>query len=68
MTLVETDARLSESQRIEVVKPFVLMSLLALFGCTDPTLTTGVVVGTGGVSVYPTLSGKIGGGTVHIQP
>ena len=50
------------------MKPFFLIALLTLSACTDPTLTTAIAIGTDGVWVYPTLSGKVGGATVSVQP
>ena len=35
--------------------------LLVLAGCTDPRLNAGISVGAGGVSVYPSVSGRVGG-------
>lgn len=42
-------------------------ALMALAACTDPTLSTELVFGTGGMSVNPTLSGELGGATVSVQ-
>jgi hypothetical protein len=50
------------------LKPCLLTALLALAACTNPQLTTGVAIGTEGVSVYPTLSGQVSGATVYVQP
>jgi hypothetical protein len=50
------------------MRPLFLIALLGLAACTDPRLSTGVVIGTDGVSVYPTLSGEIGGATVSVEP
>jgi hypothetical protein len=50
------------------MKVWCLIVLSAVSACTDPTLSTGLTFGTGGVSVSPTLSGRVGGGTVYIQP
>ena len=51
-----------------------LVMLLALVGCSqgnpvvDPRLNAGVSIGSGGVSVYPSLSGRVGGLRVGISP
>jgi hypothetical protein len=50
------------------VKPVLLIALLALSACTSPMLSGNLAFGTEGVSVNPTLSGKLGDATVFIQP
>lgn len=45
---------------------FVLLSVLA--ACSDPSLNAGVSIGPGGVSVVPSLSGRVGGVGVAISP
>ena len=45
-----------------------VVALLLLAACTDPMLSAEMAVGTGGVSVKPTLSGSVGDGTVYVQP
>jgi hypothetical protein len=50
------------------MKPCLLIVFLPLAACTNPRLTAGIAIGTGGVAVYPTLSGEVGGATVSIQP
>jgi hypothetical protein len=45
-----------------------LAATLVLASCSDPMLTTGLVFTPDGVSVKPTLSGRLGDGTVYIQP
>ena len=45
-----------------------LLALLALTGCTDPTLNAGFTFGTGGVSITPSVSGRVGGATVSVSP
>jgi hypothetical protein len=47
---------------------WLLIAALALAGCQNPMLATNLTVGTGGVAVNPTLSGKVGGATVTIDP
>ncbi len=42
--------------------------VLALAGCTDPRLNAGISVGAGGVSVYPSVSGRVGGVGVAVSP
>ncbi|MGL4234871.1 hypothetical protein [Tabrizicola sp.] len=50
------------------MKPFLLIALLTLAACTEPTLHAGIAVGTFGVSVKPALSGNVGGATIIIEP
>jgi hypothetical protein len=50
------------------MKPWLLFAVLALTACTHPMLATNLTFGTGGVEVNPTLSGKVGGATVTIDP
>jgi hypothetical protein len=45
-----------------------LLLLLVLAACADPRLSTNLSLGTDGLSVNPTLSGKVGGATVSIDP
>jgi hypothetical protein len=45
-----------------------LAAVLALAACTNPMLSAEMAVGTGGVSVKPTLSGQVGGATVSVEP
>ncbi|MBL9049604.1 MAG: hypothetical protein JNK19_05780 [Tabrizicola sp.] len=45
-----------------------LPAFLALAACTNPMLSTEMTFGNNGVSVNPTLSGKLGGATVSVQP
>lgn len=51
-----------------LMKLLVLATLLAVAACTEPMLSTGVVFTPEGVAVNPTLSARVGGGTVYIQP
>jgi hypothetical protein len=46
---------------------FVLL-ILPLLGCADPRLTAGISIGAGGVSVTPSVSGRLGGVGVSISP
>jgi hypothetical protein len=46
----------------------ILLCVLALSACTDPSLTAGFAIGTNGVSVAPIVSGKVGGATVSVSP
>ncbi|MFM7334377.1 MAG: hypothetical protein ACKO2N_03155 [Tabrizicola sp.] len=50
------------------MKPWLLIPLLALAACQNPMLATNLTFGTDGVAVNPTLSGKVGGATVTIDP
>lgn len=55
------------------MKPALLALLMtataALSGCmSDPRLNAGVSIGTGGVHVYPSISGRIGGARVAVSP
>ena len=45
-----------------------LFACLCLTACGGVTLSTGLTVGPDGVSASPTLSGRVGGGTLHITP
>jgi hypothetical protein len=55
-------------ERICDMRTFILTALLLLAGCTNPRLSTGVVITPDGVYVRPTLSGEIGDATVSVQP
>ncbi|MCU0907014.1 MAG: hypothetical protein MUF73_06090 [Rhodobacteraceae bacterium] len=46
----------------------VVLAAVVLAGCTDPRLNAGVSLGADGVSVYPSLSGRIGGLGVTVGP
>jgi hypothetical protein len=50
------------------MKPALIAALLALAACTNPMLSGDMTFNTEGVSVNPTLSGKVGNATVSIQP
>jgi hypothetical protein len=45
-----------------------VLMVLALPGCEDPSLNIGASIGTGGVSVAPSISGRAGGVGVAISP
>jgi hypothetical protein len=50
------------------MKPWLLIAVLALAACTDPMVATNLTFGPDGVGVNPTLSGRVGGGTVTFDP
>lgn len=50
------------------MKALLLPVLLALAACSQPMLATNLSFGGDGVEVNPTLSGKVGGATVSIDP
>lgn len=50
------------------MKALALSALLALAACSQPMLATNLVFDGDGVEVNPTLSGKIGGATVTVDP
>lgn len=50
------------------MKVLLLPALLALCACSQPMLATNLVFAGDGVEVNPTLSGKVGGATVSIDP
>ena len=53
------------------VKVFLLLCLPAAFllsACADPRLNAGISIGAGGVSVTPSVSGRVGGLGVSISP
>lgn len=50
------------------MKALILPVLLALAACSQPMLATNLSFGGDGVEVNPTLSGKVGGATVSIDP
>jgi hypothetical protein len=50
------------------MKALLLPLLLALAACSQPMLATNLVFDGNGVDVNPTLSGKVGGATVTIDP
>ena len=46
----------------------VLFSLSLLTGCQDPALYVGASIDSGGVSVSPAVSGRVGGVGVAVSP
>jgi hypothetical protein len=50
------------------MKALLLPALLALAACSQPMLATNLTFGGDGVEVNPTLSGKLGGATVTVDP
>jgi hypothetical protein len=45
-----------------------VVTVLALTGCMDPRLNAGISLGADGVSVYPSVSGRIGSIGVTVGP
>lgn len=45
-----------------------VLGLMCLAGCADPRLNAGISLGADGVSVTPSLSGRVGGLGVSISP
>ncbi len=50
------------------MKPFALVALLTLAGCTSPTLTANIGIGAAGVTVRPAVSTNVGGANVSVFP
>ena len=50
------------------MKALLLPALLAFAACSHPMLATNLVFDGNGVEVNPTLSGKVGGATVTVDP
>lgn len=50
------------------MKPLLLIALVAVSACSSPMVATNLTFGPDGVEVNPTLSGKVGGATVTIDP
>ena len=50
------------------MRPLLFLALAAIAACTNPMVATNLTFGTDGVEVNPTLSGKVGGATVTIDP
>lgn len=46
----------------------VVVAALLVAGCEDPRLNAGISLGAGGVSVYPSISGRVGGVGVAVGP
>lgn len=45
-----------------------LILLLALAACADPRLNAGLSLGANGLTVTPSVSGRLGGGTLSYTP
>ncbi|MBT8424413.1 MAG: hypothetical protein HKN98_02990 [Silicimonas sp.] len=50
------------------MRKLALVCLLFLPACEDPSLNVGASIGTGGVSVAPSVSGRVGGLGVAVSP
>ena len=50
------------------MKRLSIILLLALPACEDPQLNVGASIGSGGVSVTPSISGRAGGVGVAVSP
>ncbi|MEM8801642.1 MAG: hypothetical protein AAGF55_03820 [Pseudomonadota bacterium] len=50
------------------MRPLFVLTLLALPACEDPSLNVGASIGSGGVSVTPSVSGRVGGVGVAVSP
>ena len=50
------------------MKWMTLAALLTLAACTDPSLNIGASINSGGVSLTPSLSGRVGDVGVAISP
>lgn len=50
------------------MKPWLLIALFAVSACSSPMVATNLTFGPDGVEANPTLSGKLGGATVTIDP
>ncbi|MDZ4088939.1 MAG: hypothetical protein U1E69_19280 [Tabrizicola sp.] len=50
------------------MKSLVLLALLTLAGCSSPLVATNLTFGPDGVEANPTLSSRVGGATVTIDP
>lgn len=46
----------------------IILCVLLLAACSNPRLNAGVSIGTGGVSVVPSVSAGLGGGTITYRP
>lgn len=51
-----------------VMSRLAILLILSLSGCVDPRLNAGISIGAGGVSVTPSVSGRVGGVGVTISP
>lgn len=50
------------------MKKLALTLLILLPACEDPSLNVGASIGTGGVNVSPSVSGRVGGVGVAVSP
>ncbi|MEM6384837.1 MAG: hypothetical protein AAF718_01245 [Pseudomonadota bacterium] len=50
------------------MKKLMVCAVLLLPACENPTLGVGATVSSGGVSVSPVLSGRVGGVGVAVRP
>ena len=50
------------------MRKLALALVLLLPACEDPTLNAGISIGTGGVSVTPSVSGRVGDVGVAVSP
>jgi hypothetical protein len=50
------------------MKPWLLFALFAVSACSNPMMSTNLTFSPDGMEVNPTLSGKLGGATVTIDP
>ena len=50
------------------MKRLLVLALLALPGCEDPALGIGASINSGGVSVSPVVSGRLGDVGVAVSP
>ncbi|MBT8409359.1 MAG: hypothetical protein KJN93_07020 [Alphaproteobacteria bacterium] len=49
------------------MKPLIVLTILALAACTNPTANANIGLGAGGVSVTPSVSGNVGGLGVTVR-
>ena len=50
------------------MRPLALITLLALPACENPSLNVGATISNGGVSVSPSVSGRVGNVGVAVSP
>ena len=50
------------------MRPLAVLTLLALPGCENPSLNVGASISSGGISVTPSVSGRVGGVGVAVSP
>ena len=51
-----------------MIRSAVAAFLLILSACTQPMLSADMAISNEGLSVYPTLSGVVGGTTISVEP